>query len=272
MSLQSVGTVLLVGAGQMGGAMLEGWLAGGLPGSQVTVRDPGPPERMAALIAREGIALNPATRGGDPDICIVAVKPQVIDAVLPEVAPLVGPKTLIVSVVAGPTLSRLGGYFSAGQPVVRVMPNTPSAVGRGMSVLCANAHASDAQVAATRALMSAIGAVAEIADEAQMDAVTAVSGSGPAYVFLLAEVLAAAGKKAGLPAELAATLARQTVAGAGELLYRSDLDPATLRKNVTSPNGTTAAALGVLMGEPGMAELLEKAVAAAAKRSRELAG
>ena len=203
---------------------------------------------------------------------LLAVKPQMLDDVAPGTVAHVGSNTVIVSILAGPTLERLESFYPEGQPVIRVMPNTPSSVGRGMSVMCANAHVSPEQVEAARMLLSAIGDVAEIDDEVLMDAVTAVSGSGPAYVFLLAEVMAAAGEKAGLPAELAAQLARQTVTGAGELLHRSDLDPATLRKNVTSPNGTTAAALSVLMGEPGMAELLERAVAAAAKRSRELAG
>lgn len=272
MSLAEAGSVLLVGAGQMGGAMLEGWLAGGLPGSAVTIRDPGPPPRIAALIETHAIALNPDTSAYKPDIAIIAVKPQMIDAVLPGVVPHVGPNTVIVSVVAGPALSRLEAFFGERQPVVRVMPNTPASVGRGMSVVCANAHVTPDQIRVARQLMSAIGEVAEISDEALMDAVTGVSGSGPAYVFLMAEVLAAAGEKAGLPPELAAQLARQTVAGAGELLYRSELDPATLRKNVTSPNGTTAAALAVLMDDPGMAALFERAVEAAAKRSRELAG
>lgn len=272
MSLKDVGSVLLIGAGQMGGAMLEGWLAGGLPGSAVTIRDPGPPERIMASIEKHGIALNPDPSGDKPDVALLAVKPQMLDDVAPGTVAHVGSNTVIVSILAGPTLERLELFYPEGQPVIRVMPNTPSSVGRGMSVMCANAHVSPEQVEAARMLLSAIGDVAEIDDEVLMDAVTAVSGSGPAYVFLLAEVMAAAGEKAGLPAELAAQLARQTVTGAGELLHRSDLDPATLRKNVTSPNGTTAAALSVLMGEPGMAELLERAVAAAAKRSCELAG
>ncbi|MFN0264445.1 pyrroline-5-carboxylate reductase [Tepidamorphus sp. 3E244] len=272
MSLKDAGTVLLVGAGQMGGAMLQGWLDGGLPPSAVTVRDPGPPERMAALIDKHGISLNPEPSEAKPDIAVIAVKPQMLDKVAPGVVPHVDPDTLIVSVIAGPTLDKLGGHFADGQPIIRVMPNTPASVGRGMSVLCPNAHVSAGQVEAARALMSAIGDVAEIDDEGLMDAVTAVSGSGPAYVFLLAEVLAKAGVAAGLPEDLAAQLARQTVTGAGELLHRSDLDPATLRQNVTSPNGTTAAALSVLMDEPAMGDLLKRAVAAAAKRSCELAG
>ncbi len=271
MTLETTGRVLLVGAGQMGGAMLEGWLAGGLPPANVAIRDPGPPPRIASLIERHTISLNPDTLAA-PDVALIAVKPQMMADVLPGVVPLVGPKTLILSIAAGTTIANLAAVFGADQPIVRAMPNTPSAVGRGMTVLCPNAAVSPQQMDAARALVSAIGDVADIADEALMDAVTGVSGSGPAYVFLLAECLAAAGEEMGLPTELAARLARQTVAGAGELLHQSDLDAATLRENVTSPNGTTAAALGVLMGEDRLRTLMTQAVDAATRRSRELAG
>ena len=271
MTLTSVGRVLLVGAGHMGGAMLEGWLADGLPPGNVVIRDPGPPPRIAALIAGHSIALNPETFD-TPDVALIAIKPQMMADVLPGVVPLVGPDTLILSVAAGTTIANLAAAFGADQPIIRAMPNTPSAVGRGMTVLCPNDAVSAEQLTAARALVAAIGDVAAVDDEALMDAVTGVSGSGPAYVFLLAECLAAAGEKMGLPSALAAQLARQTVAGAGELLYRSDQDAATLRENVTSPNGTTAAALGVLMGEDRLRELMAEAVDAATRRSRELAG
>jgi pyrroline-5-carboxylate reductase len=177
-----------------------------------------------------------------------------------------------VSIMAGQTLATLSGLLPPGAAIVRAMPNTPAAIGRGITVAVANAQVSAAQRTLAHRLLAAIGAVEWVADEALMDAVTAVSGSGPAYVFLLAEAMAAAGVAAGLPAELAARLARETVAGSGELLHRSELDPAILRQNVTSPGGTTAAALEVLMSPQGLAVLMQEAVAAATRRSRELAG
>jgi pyrroline-5-carboxylate reductase len=192
--------------------------------------------------------------------------------VLPQVAPLVGAGTMVVSIAAGVRLATLSAGLGT-ERVVRVMPNTPAAIGRAMSVAIAGSAVSDADRAVVTSLMQAVGAVAWVDDEALMDAVTAVSGSGPAYVFLLAEALAEAGVAAGLPADLAAQLARQTVAGAGEMLHRSPLDAAELRRNVTSPGGTTAAALEVLMqDEGGLPPLLREAVAAAAARSRDLAG
>jgi pyrroline-5-carboxylate reductase len=192
--------------------------------------------------------------------------------VLPALSRLVGPETLVVSIMAGHTLQFLGDALPEGTAIVRAMPNTPAAIGRGITVAVANAGASAEQRELAHRLLMATGAVEWVDDEALLDAVTAVSGSGPAYVFLLAESLARAGVAAGLPADLAARLARETVAGSGELLHRSKLDPATLRQNVTSPAGTTAAALEVLMGPDGLDPLLEKAVGTATRRSRELAG
>jgi pyrroline-5-carboxylate reductase len=202
---------------------------------------------------------------------VVAVKPQIAPDVLPALAPFVGSATVVVSIMAGRTLR----FLTDGLPqaaLVRAMPNTPAAIGRGITVAVANPRVSPEQRALVDALLSAVGAVEWITDEALMDAVTALSGSGPAYVFLLAEAMAHAGTAAGLPAALAATLARATAAGAGELLHRSPLDPATLRQNVTSPGGTTAAALDVLMAEDGLERLMTEAIAAATKRSRDLAG
>jgi pyrroline-5-carboxylate reductase len=195
------------------------------------------------------------------------VAPQAI----PPLAPLVSPSTVVVSIMAGRTLRFLSDALAKPCAIVRAMPNTPAAIGRGITV-AVPLHANEAQRALADRLLSATGAVEWTTDEALMDAVTAVSGSGPAYVFLLAEALTEAGVAAGLPHELAAKLARETVAGSGELLHRSPLDAAVLRENVTSPAGTTAAALAVLMGQDGLASLMEKAVAAATKRSRELAG
>lgn len=262
--------LLLVGAGKMGGAMLAGWLDGGV--KNVTVFDPAPPADMAALIAAHDLTLNPDAITA-PDVAVIAVKPQVMDAVLPTIAPHLGPETLVVSVAAGKTIAGLARHLRGGQPIIRTIPNTPSAIGRGMTVMVANQAAdTDARRILATTLLSACGRVAWIDDEAQMDAVTAVSGSGPAYVFLLAEAMAAAGVAAGLDKDLATTIARETVAGAGELLHQSDVPAATLRQNVTSPGGTTAAALSVLMGDDALQKLMTAAVAAAEKRGRDLAG
>jgi pyrroline-5-carboxylate reductase len=265
------GTILLAGAGKMGGAMLEGWLALGLPPEHVAVIEPQPSREIAALCER-GLRLNPSRdAAGDVAAVVVAVKPQMAPDVLPALAPFVGSATVVVSIMAGRTLQ----FLADGLPqaaLVRAMPNTPAAIGRGITVAVANPRVSPEQRALVDALLSAVGAVEWITDEALMDAVTALSGSGPAYVFLLAEAMAHAGTAAGLPPALAATLARATVAGAGELLHRSPLDPATLAQNVTSPGGTTAAALDVLMAEDGLERLMTEAIAAATKRSRDLAG
>ncbi|MBN8921394.1 MAG: pyrroline-5-carboxylate reductase [Rhizobiales bacterium] len=264
------GTLLLVGAGKMGGAMLEGWLALGLAPERVAVIEPQPAPEIAALASR-GLVLNPAEGATHASVVVAAVKPQMAAEALPAIAGRVGPQTLVVSIMAGKTLGFLGEMLP-GAAAVRAMPNTPAAIGRGITVAVPNARVTSGQRGIAHALLAATGKVEWVADEGLIDAVTAVSGSGPAYVFLLAECLAAAGRDAGLPAELADTLARETVAGSGELLHRSPLDPATLRKNVTSPGGTTAAALGVLMAEGGLGLLMRKAVLAATERSRELAG
>ena len=264
-------TLLLVGAGKMGGAMLEGWLALGLAADKIAVLEPQPTSDIAALAGR-GLRLNPAPRDiGEAAAIVVAVKPQTAPEAMPALAPFVGGSTVTVSIMAGRTLRFLEGALPRAA-LVRAMPNTPAAIGRGITVAVANARVSPPQRELVHALLSAVGAVEWVEDEALMDAVTAVSGSGPAYVFLLAEAMARAGAAAGLPPALAATLARATVAGAGELLHRSPLDAATLRQNVTSPGGTTAAALEVLMGKDALEPLMTRAIAAATKRSRDLAG
>lgn len=266
------GTLVLVGAGKMGGAMLEGWLGLGLAPERIAVLEPQPQPELAAL-ARRRLRLNPAPGSlSDVAVAVIAVKPQVAGEAMPALAPLVGPATLTISVMAGKTLAFLERALPPAAAVIRCMPNTPAAVGRGITVCVANARVSAPQRALAQQLLGAVGEVAWVDDEGLMDAVTAVSGSGPAYVFLLAECLARAGAAAGLPAELAERLARATVAGSGELLHRSPLAAATLRENVTSPAGTTAAALAVLMRDDGLAPLLREAVEAAARRSRELAG
>ena len=265
------GVLVLVGAGKMGSALLEGWIRLGLDPQNIAVIEPAIPPQIAALTQR-GLQLNPTPRALKNVAAIVlAVKPQVAPQAVPPLAPLVSPSTVVVSIMAGRTLRFLSDALAKPCAIVRAMPNTPAAIGRGITV-AVPLHANEAQRALADRLLSATGAVEWTTDEALMDAVTAVSGSGPAYVFLLAEALTEAGVAAGLPHELAAKLARETVAGSGELLHRSPLDAAVLRENVTSPAGTTAAALAVLMGQDGLASLMEKAVAAATKRSRELAG
>lgn len=270
MSLHLDGPLLLVGAGKMGGAMLAGWLRQGLDAKSVLIQDPAPSPQIMDLMKSHGIASAAAALPKPPSVVVLAVKPQMIDAVLPGVKPALRPHTVLLSIAAGRTLANLASLTPRGTAIVRAMPNTPAAIGEGMTVAVANRRVSRDQARLCGELLEAVGDVIWIDDEGLMDAVTAVSGSGPAYVFLLAECLAEAGVNAGLEPELAARLARATVSGAGELLKRSDLSAGELRQNVTSPNGTTAAALKVLMGKDGFGKLLKQAVKAAAKRSKEL--
>jgi pyrroline-5-carboxylate reductase len=264
------GTVLLAGAGKMGGAMLTGWLARGLSPARIAIVDPHVSDDIAALTAK-GVRLNPTPAElANVAALVLAVKPQTFGEAAPMLKPFVTQSTVVVSIMAGRTISGIAAI--CGGAVVRSMPNTPAAIGRGMTVAVAAKNVTAPQRALADSLLAATGAIEWVEDESLIDAVTAVSGSGPAYVFLLAEELAKAGVAAGLPPALAAKLARETVAGSGELLHRSSDDPAVLRKNVTSPGGTTAAALDVLMGKDGLSKLMTDAVAAAAKRSRDLAG
>jgi pyrroline-5-carboxylate reductase len=264
------GTLVLVGAGKMGGALLEGWHRLGLKFDNVVVLEPEPAPEIITL-GQRGLRINPSLDTIAPSAIVIAVKPQVAPKALPGIARLIRPDTVVISIMAGRTLAFLDKMLP-GAALVRAMPNTPAAIGRGITVAVANAKVGAAQRDLADRILATAGAVEWIADEALMDAVTAVSGSGPAYVFLLAESLARAGAAAGLPAELAARLARETVAGSGELMRRSAVDAGTLRQNVTSPGGTTAAALEVLMGRDGLEALMEKAVAAATRRSKALAG
>lgn len=261
---------MLIGAGKMGGALLEGWVTLGVDPARIAVIEPLPAAPVTKLAAR-GLRINPDATSLRPDAIVIAVKPQIAPQIMPDVAALMAPSTVAVSIMAGRTIAFLAGALPDGAAIVRAMPNTPAAIGRGITVAVPHS-VNPPQRRLADALLAAAGAVEWIDDEALMDAVTAVSGSGPAYVFLLAECLARAGQKAGLPADLAARLARATVAGSGELLYRSSVEAAVLRQNVTSPGGTTAAALDVLMAPDGLDPLMERAIAAATKRSRELAG
>ena len=266
-----VGSVVLVGCGKMGTAMLRGWIAAGVASSCVVVEPAGVPagfESAAEILWYSSPQELPAELR--PDAVVFAVKPQIADEVVPYYSSWVRPETLFVSIVAGKTLAGLNRHLGQAA-IVRTMPNTPAAIGRGITVACANPRVTVDQRQLCDRLLAAIGDSAWVENEALMDVVTAVSGSGPAYVFLLIEALALAGKAEGLPDDLAWQLASATVAGSGELARISKESPAQLRENVTSPGGTTRAALDVLMAGDGLERLIGRAVAAAAARSRELA-
>ncbi|WP_102226295.1 pyrroline-5-carboxylate reductase [Acidimangrovimonas sediminis] len=261
--------LVLLGCGKMGSAMLAGWLKRGLEPGAVWVMDPRPSEWLQGLAAK-GLHLN-TDLPEDPAIVLVAVKPQMMAEALPKLTPLGDGTTLFLSVAAGTPISYYETVLGTATPVIRAMPNTPAAIGRGITALTGNGPATELDMELAETLLSAVGQTVRLEGEHQMDAVTAVSGSGPAYVFHLIETLAAAGEAEGLPANLAMQLAKATVAGAGALAMEAEEDPAQLRVNVTSPGGTTAAALGVLMdADTGFPPLLKRAVKAAADRGREL--
>ncbi|HYA79406.1 MAG TPA: pyrroline-5-carboxylate reductase [Methylocystis sp.] len=273
MSVLAGATVAVIGAGKMGFAMLSGLARGERP-ARVVVVEPKPAPEVVDFCRAQGFELLGAVEAGAApvDALALAIKPQTLDAAAPGLHPLVGPQTLVLSILAGKRVADLSARLPA-QAFVRAMPNTPAAIGRGVTGAFASAAANQGQRDLAQALLASLGEVEWIDREELMDVVTAVSGSGPAYVFLLAECLAAAGEAAGLPGDLAMRLSRATVAGAGELLRRSpDVAPSTLRENVTSPGGTTAAALGALMAEDGMKALFERAIAAATRRASELSG
>ena len=258
--------LVLLGCGKMGTALLTGWLAAGVPAASVWVIEQNPTDWLKA----SGVHLNEGVPPA-PAVALLAVKPQMMGAALPALQALGNGKTLFVSIAAGTSIAAFEAVLGDRTPIVRTMPNTPAMVGRGITGICANAHAGAAGLALARELMLAVGQVVELEGEHQIDAVTAVSGSGPAYVFHLIEAMAAAGIAEGLSADVAMQLARATVCGAGELAYQSSEPASQLRINVTSPGGTTAAALAVLMDEAtGFPPLLRRAAKAAADRGREL--
>ena len=265
-------SVLLVGCGKMGRALLEGWLGQGFKAEDLTIAEPmqaGVPENMRARAVANADAL---AKNFKPDLVVLAVKPQSMDAVLPGLARFAPGGATYLSIAAGKTIAALRRGLGANALVVRSMPNTPAAVGRGITVAVPAPGVSAQARARCSQLLQAVGEVLWVEDEALLDPVTALSGSGPAYVFLLVEAMAQAGVKAGLPAEMAMALARATVSGSGELLRQSPEPAGQLRQNVTSPGGTTHAALQVLMAPDGLQPLFDKALEAATKRSRELAG
>lgn len=264
--------LLLVGCGKMGSALLAGWRAAGAAAEVVVVEPFGVPKDFPADIPVVKDA-SEIPAGFAPDAVILAVKPQMMDQVLPAYARYAG-HALFLSIAAGKPIAYFEKYLGAEAAIVRAMPNTPAAVGRGISAAVPNDKTSAEQRTLAQTLLSAVGEVAWIDDEAHLDAVTALSGSGPAYVFLLVEAMARAGAAAGLPINLSMQLARATVMGSGELLRQSAESADQLRRNVTSPKGTTEAALDVLMmeGPGGIHDLLNRAIAAGTNRSRELAG
>ncbi len=266
------GPLLLVGCGKMGGALLGGWLDQGISADQVLVVEPAIDAERSGVPAGVSVLKDAVDIPGDfgPAVVIFAVKPQVMGEVVPHYARFVSGDAVFLSIAAGTPIRFFEETLGAGAAVVRVMPNTPAAVRRGVSVLCANAHTQGPQRELCAGLMAAVGDTAWLEDEGLMDAVTAVSGSGPAYVFHLIECLTQAAIEVGLAPDLAARLALQTVSGSGELARLSDDDAAQLRVNVTSPGGTTQAALEVLMGEGGLQPLMTAAVKAAEQRGREL--
>jgi pyrroline-5-carboxylate reductase len=262
--------VALVGAGQMGGALLKGWLnairrGGGLA---LTVIEPAfDPDLEQELIAA-GAEINTANPG-PADVVVLCVKPQVFADAAPAAKAFVGPDTLVISIMAGVTIAAVSHLMETAR-VIRAMPNTPGQIGKGVTAVVAAPGCTDADRQLAALLLEPLGTVETIPNERLMDVVTAVSGSGPAYVFLLAEVMAAAAEAEGLPADIAARLAQQTVAGSGALMLDSGASPATLRKQVTSPGGTTQAALDVLQSADGLGRVMRRAVQAATQRSREL--
>ncbi len=269
MSLDAVKTrgLVLLGCGKMGSALLQGWLDAGVPASSVYIIDPNPSDWVLSTGAIVNGDLPDA-----PAVCVVAVKPQMMGEALGQIAGFGASDTLFLSIAAGTAISAFEAAFGVSTPIVRSMPNTPAAVGRGITAIIGNAHVDETALTLAESLLQAVGQTVRLTSEDQMDAVTAVSGSGPAYVFHMIEALAAAGAAEGLPADMAMALAKATVAGSGALAEAADETPEQLRINVSSPGGTTLAGLSVLMADDGLPQLMRRTIAAAAARSRELKG
>ena len=267
--LRSIGPVMLVGAGKMGMALATGWLEAGLPPTNLVLVEPRPSDEAKAFAAEYDLQIYDQALGLQPNVLVLAVKPQVIDEVIEGLLPVIGPHTLVLSIAAGISLARLAAGAQTDR-VVRSMPNTPAQIGKGVTGIVAGAGVDQDGKSAAEALLSAAGLVVWFDDEGDLDAVTALSGSGPAYVFNLVEALAAAGVAQGLPEHVAMVLARQTVIGSAALMEVDAAPASVLRMNVTSPNGTTAAALNVLMADDGLTPLMDRAVSAARRRSEEL--
>ncbi|RUT34970.1 pyrroline-5-carboxylate reductase [Arsenicitalea aurantiaca] len=269
MTLSEIGPVVLLGAGKMGLAMARGWIVGGLPPSQLVLVDPQPSADAEALAQSHGIRLQDTAEGVLIHVLVLAVKPQIISQVMAEVRDAVGPHTLVISIAAGISLKQLGQGLGT-ERVIRAMPNTPAQIGKGITGAVGGDRLMPSDIGTAGALLGAAGQVLWFEREQKLDAVTSVSGSGPAYVFHLVEALAAAGVRQGLEAGEAMLLARQTVIGSAALMEADPAPAQQLRENVTSPKGTTAAALAVLMGPEGLEALMDRAVTAACRRSEEL--
>ncbi len=264
-------TLLLVGCGKMGSALLQGWLNAGLDATQFYVQEPNPDAALADLEVHLNVDTG-ALQEAAPSVIILAIKPQVAVDVLPFIALLAAPETLVVSLMAGVSINTMSDLLGGEAAFVRTMPNTPAAMGDGMTALYASSGTQDAQKETAQALLAAVGQTVWLDNEKSIDAVTAISGSGPAYVFHMVEALAAAAVNLGLPQDMAAQLAAQTVIGSAAMLRDDGADPRQLRVNVTSPGGTTEAALDVLMGDTGgLVDLMRRATQAAAARAGELA-
>lgn len=268
-ALAKIGPVMLVGAGKMGVALARGWLDAGLPPNNLIIVHPRPGEALLALADDYELTLNAEASGLTPNLLVVGVKPQVMDEVLESLAPVIAPHTVVVSIAAGIELSRLASKAGT-QRVIRTMPNTPVEVRKGITGVVPGPDATAEDRVAVDALFSTSGMVVWLEEESQIDALTAVSGSGPAYIFHMVEALAAAGKRQGLPDDVAEKLARGTVIGAAALMDAGTLSPTKLRENVTSPKGATAAGLAELMAENGLVELMDRTVAATRQRAEEL--
>lgn len=265
--------LLIFGAGKMGGAMLNGALKAGWPAGMISVVDPNPSDALRKQAKDSGFTLNQAPGSGAARLVLLAIKPQMLDSAAATLASHVSSDTVLVSILAGKSIADLKARLPAVTKLVRAMPNTPAAIGRGITGAYASGNLSEAEKTLILLLLKTTGRLEWVDTESLIDAVTAVSGSGPAYVFYLVEALAKAGEEVGLPADLAMRLARATIEGAGELLYQeAETAPATLRQNVTSPGGTTAAALEHLMAADGLQPLMSKAVKAARARAKALAG
>ena len=269
MSFPAIGRVVLIGAGKMGLALARGWIAAGLPPANLVLVDPQPLPVAQAFAEDNGVLLLPNVIGLEANVMVLAVKPQIFGAMMAEAKPSVRPQTLVISIAAGISIGAIVKGLGTSR-VIRTMPNTPAQIGKGVTGAVAAGGVSDGDRGTATALLGAAGKLVWFDAEQRLDAVTAVSGSGPAYVFHLVEALAAAGIAEGLQPEQAMTLARQTVIGAAALLEADPAPASVLRQNVTSPKGTTEAALNVLMASDGLAALLGRAVAAAARRSEEL--
>ena len=261
--------LVICGCGKMGSALLKGWLDQGMVPDSVTVMEPQPSTWLLSLAGESGIHLNTPAR--PPAVCVIAVKPQVMTSVLDELRSFGNKETVILSIAAGVKIRQYEAMLGDRTPVIRAMPNTPAAVGKGITAIVGNSRAANSDMDLATALLNTVGKTVRLDNEDDMDLVTAISGSGPAYVFLLIEALASAGEARGFPPDLALEMAMATVVGAASLAESSSETPAQLRRNVTSPGGTTAAALEILMDESrGMAEIISQAVDAAADRSRSL--